>query len=213
MSSKRFVKPERQRLYISSPGQLIRPFLPPENFNLFSRAGVTSVAQGVFNKIVSLVSSYQIRAKLKKSKETFYTRSFRSTAAKLYEDINKAIATGDMGTLRSLLTEKMFSKVSKEMGLKERKGVNLSWQGKLDTPKVVCVRYTRLVAEKIEEFGQVTVFFSGEQTVNVNDVAGKVISASSSPIGEYWTFERHLQQFSSWRLCAKPSHASLDGGW
>lgn len=65
-------------------------------------------------------------------------------------------------------------------------------------------------AEKLEDFGQVTVYFTGKQTLNVNDVTGKVVSSTSSPVSEYWTFERHLQKFGSWRLCAKPTHATIE---
>lgn len=54
-----------------------------------------------------------------------------------------AIAAGDTGKLRGLLTEQMYTTVSKEIGLKERphKGVNLTWDANLDTPRIVCVSY------------------------------------------------------------------------
>eukprot|EP00026_Physarum_polycephalum_P010677 Phypoly_transcript_10847.p1 GENE.Phypoly_transcript_10847~~Phypoly_transcript_10847.p1 ORF type:complete len:220 (+),score=22.32 Phypoly_transcript_10847:583-1242(+) len=210
---RKFAVPERQRIYIASPAQLISPFLPPEKApSILSRQGISDHWRSVKNFLISLISSQQIRSKLKPLKEKFYSHTFRNTAAKYYEDINKAIAAGDTGKLRGMLTEQMYTTVSREIGLKERphKGVNLSWEANLDTPRVVCVRFTRVSADKIEDFGQVTVYFSGKQTLNVNDVTGKVVSSISSPISEYWTFERHLQKFGTWRLCAKPTHTSIE---
>lgn len=216
--SKRFGTQERQRIYISSPGQLISPFLPPASTPpLLSVKGWQSRYKSLKNIMISIISGQQIKSRLKTLNEKFSSRLFRSKAQELYTSINTAIAAGDIGTLRSQLTESMYSVVAKEVGLKQRqhsRPVNLSWSAELDPPKVVCVRFSRVSAEKLEDFGQVTVYFQGKQTVSVNDISGKVVSSTTSNVSEYWTFERHLQKYGSWRLCAKPTHSTIENlGW
>eukprot|EP00026_Physarum_polycephalum_P014327 Phypoly_transcript_14828.p1 GENE.Phypoly_transcript_14828~~Phypoly_transcript_14828.p1 ORF type:complete len:176 (-),score=11.87 Phypoly_transcript_14828:288-815(-) len=87
---RKFAVPERQRIYIASPAQLISPFLPPEKApSILSRQGISDHWRSVKNFLISLISSQQIRSKLKPLKEKFYSHTFRNTAAKYYEDINK----------------------------------------------------------------------------------------------------------------------------
>jgi len=163
-----------------------------------------------------MISSNQIKSKLKGLNEKFNSRLFSNTAKDMYIAINTAIASADATKLKSMLTENMYTTIAKEVGVKDRihKAVNLTYTADLETAQVVCVRFTRVSAEKLEDFGQVTVHFKGKQTVSVNDVTGKILSTTSSPVDEYWTFERHLQKFSSWRLCAKPTHSSIENmGW
>lgn len=207
--------PEKQRMYISSPAQLISPFIPPSQYpSIFSRRGLSIRLRTFKSKLMSIISAQQIKNSLKQFKEKFSTRIFRGTADSLYQEINKAIAAGDGQKLRGLLTETMYTQVAREVGLKERAGDKLhafDWTAKLETPQVVCVRFTRVSAEKLEDFAQITVFFRGTQTLTVNDVSGKVISSTASPVEEFWTFERHLMKFnSSWKLCAKPTRESIE---
>lgn len=216
--AKKYAMQEKQKIYISSPGQLVSPFLPVQAMpSLASSLGWAARYRLLKNAVVSLISGQQIKSKLKPLNEKFNSRIFRNSAKELYSAINTAIAAGDIGKLRGLLTENMYSTVAKEMELKARAGhksVNLSWSANLETPQVVCVRFTRVSAEKLEDFGQVTVYFHGKQSINVNDVSGKVLSTTTSNVSEYWTFERHLQKYGSWRLCAKPTHASIENlGW
>lgn len=214
-SRKKLHLPEKQRLYISSPSQLISPFIPPVSHpSIFSRSGIVSRFQSFKNKLVSLICAQQIRNKLKPFKEKFNQRIFRSTAINLYTEINKAIANNDTSKLRQMITENMFTTLSREVGLKERgKGNDLHalvWTGSV-YPQIACVRFTRVSAEKLEDFAQVTVLFNGNQTLAVSDVTGKLVSSVSSPVSEFWTFERHLQKHnSSWKLCAKPTRESVE---
>lgn len=212
---RRLSLPEKQRMYISSPAQLISPFIPPtQHPSIFSRKGLSSRLRAFKSKLMNIISAQQIKNSLKQFKEKFTTRIFRGTADTLYQEINKAIAAGDGQKLRGLLTESMYTTIAREVGLKERAGDKLhsfDWTANLQTPEIVCVRFTRVSAEKLEDFAQVTVFFKGTQTLTVCDVAGKVISSTSSPVEEFWTFERHLQKFnSSWKLCAKPTRESIE---
>jgi len=214
-AARKLSMPQRQKLYISSPAQLLSPFIPPSSHpSLFSWSGWSSRLRSLRNFFVSSISTQQIRSRLKTFKEKFSSREFRSVAANLYSEINKAIAAGDAGKLRSLLTETMYTTTAKEVGLKERtvdKMHSFLWDANLELPRVVCVRFTRISVEKLEDFAQVTVYFHGSQTLQVVDVSGKVISSTTTPVSEYWTFERHLQKFnSSWKLCGKPTPDSVD---
>lgn len=147
-----------------------------------------------------------------------------------------AIGASDIGKLRELLTESMYTTTIKEVGLKEKsidKSHIFDWSAKLELPKIVCVRYpfiknmklfkyllaislilytyTQISVEKLESFAQITIYFHGTQTLNVGDISGKLISSSTSPVNEYWTFERHLQKYNSvWKLCAKPTQELIN---
>jgi len=198
--SKRPIFRSANELYVGSSDAPLQPYMPPIRYPpILSWRGIVSRQEALMNIFKTFIATTQIKDALKATKEKWVKHDMVAMTAKLYTDINTAIAKGDIVQLRLLVTEAMLKKLDAQLGLSRLTGVPLSWSCNIKRPKLVSVRYARMPTESRSfEFAQITVRFVGTQSLASYDGREK----HTSDINEYWVFERILKQKESkWRLC------------
>ena len=117
-------------------------------------------------------------------------KDFLAGARSAFELIVHAFATGDTGTLRSLLTEEVFEEFSAEIRTR------LEAQETLETT-VIGVKSADVIEARLEgRQAFVTVKFVSEQVVVTRDAEGHVIVGdpnSVNQITDIWTFSRNTR--------------------
>jgi predicted lipid-binding transport protein (Tim44 family) len=79
-----------------------------------------------------------------------------------------------------------------------------NWDGQISKVEVEKLRMAQLEHERVYEFAQIMVRFTGTQSLTLTTKDGAVVPNSDQirKLDEYWIFERPLQNIagSSWRL-------------
>lgn len=129
-------------------------------------------------------------AQIRAADGNFTAKDFLAGARSAFELIVHAFATGDTGTLRSLLTEEVFEEFSAEIRTR------LEAQETLETT-VIGVKSADVIEARLEgRQAFVTVKFVSEQVVVTRDAEGHVIVGdpnSVNQITDIWTFSRNTR--------------------
>lgn len=137
-------------------------------------------------------------AQIRAATGSFTSKEFLAGARGAFELVVHAFATGDTGTLRSLLTEEVFDEFSAEIRTR------LEAQETLETT-VIGVKSTDIIEARLEgRQAFVTVKFVSEQVVVTRDAEGHVIVGdpnSVSQITDIWTFGRNTRSRDpNWKI-------------
>lgn len=191
------------RVHLSSPGIIADPYIPPAEMpSILSVAGWKGRYEKWRAAFVAAVSLGRIKRKL----PTFAQGEFKQEAEDMYVQMTAGFAKGDKSVLRTLVTEKVYTEMKSALK-RRRPGETQMW--KLVSMDAVTIQHMRAFAlnKKDNEWAQVTIKFSSQQTLAVYDKAKRLTMGHPSrprSITEYVVFERPLDSpFATWRVCGR----------
>jgi large subunit ribosomal protein L45 len=163
--------------------------------------------------IGSLKSVYTL-AKCKKLVPGWELTSFKREALALHSQVCAALAAGDRGVLRQLLTPSEYAAAKRQLKAREEGGwatVDWSLAPPLPTPAdAECVHARLAMANAKDEragFAQVTVRVRCAAAFAARDARGRVVAGGGppAPVQDVWVMERYLGGGGAarWRVAAR----------
>lgn len=135
---------------------------------------------------------------------SFDPNQFLQGANAAFEMIVGAFAHGDLGTLRSLLTDEVYNNFRRAIEARTEAGEVC--QSELVRIQSSAIEEARVTGRK----AQVTVRFASQQVIVVKDAKGEVVEGDPSrsvQIVDLWTFEREIRATNpNWYLAATRSN-------
>jgi len=193
---------QEKPLYISSTGNTIDPYVPPEGdgkASLISTSGAKQMTDVVKGKGKTMTSMRKIRS----FHDDFDPRTWVTEAEEIYIAAHNALAAMDEDQMHRFVTEKCFPEM---MHMAQRKTIRWKYLKTLEPPRVLHARHAEIVS-KDNMFGQLTVRFHSQQSLAVYDRFGRLIHGNENvakDVLEYCVFEKHLSNvYGTWRLHTK----------
>eukprot|EP01112_Ceratiomyxa_fruticulosa_P003119 TRINITY_DN1350_c0_g1_i1.p1 TRINITY_DN1350_c0_g1~~TRINITY_DN1350_c0_g1_i1.p1 ORF type:complete len:330 (-),score=64.99 TRINITY_DN1350_c0_g1_i1:48-1037(-) len=206
----------KQTAFLDSLETVVDPYVPEPFPSLKNPATFTrAVLRSWLNVYKNLMSNIIIRVTMKRfakkeknpeikaTYQGFSVKNFGVIAKNAYVEINEAMAKGDVGALKHLVTPRMLTRLSTEIALIP-KGHTCIWKvAEFKKSKVVTIRMIKIGENNIKaDFAQITVEIAAIQSIQVKNEKGNIVTSSGNVlVEEYWTFERQIQHpASTWRL-------------
>jgi len=193
---------QEKPLYISSVGEVLGNYVPPEGDG---KASLMTTQKGgqVYDQVKGKGKTMSAVRKIRKYEEDFDVTEWVEEAMMIYREAHTALAEGDEDKMHKFVTEKAFPEM---MNMAKRKTIRWNFIKSLEPAKVVHARCEKILSDE-NFFGQLTVRFHTQQTLAVYDRFGRLIHGSETvakDVLEYVVFEKHLSNtYGTWRLHAK----------
>eukprot|EP00899_Mesostigma_viride_P020791 jgi/Mesvir1/28713/Mv19683-RA.1 len=163
---------------MASLPSLMEPYSKPAYLDMTLRQRWLTTAGWMdkYIRFAGLGKSLYAFAKLYATNKGFSLKGFKSESSDLYQEMNNALAEGDLSRLRDTCTEVLLGHISTELKRRKAAGwTNVKWKllG-MDAVKVLQARMIAISKENPDEhaFVQVTVLYKARQSFAVYDKKG-----------------------------------------
>jgi hypothetical protein len=197
---------QKLRIYKSSAGTILDPFVPPSRFlisSLFTLKGWKEQWKYLLVYLRVRLAIFMIKRRLKGWK----SHDFTNQAERIYIQMNEALAQRDKNRLHDVTTESFYVTLRREWSNLYPEGVYSTWKyvGRIDKPKIahVAVAHTQ---DKNIEIAQITVRLNTLQSLCIHSKDHHPLSGDlekSHPVNDL-VYERNiLDPNGRWRVCGK----------
>lgn len=192
------------KYYLSSPNITVDRFRLPTGSPAGATGGSLRTRWSEYVASAKRASQSAVaQTAIKKANPGYTPEKMALVAAENYVEINRAFFKGRVSVLRQLTTEKVYSRMKRDVKLRitARGSPSFDWQLHefVCPPEIVQVRAFPIRNEE-DVWAQVTVKFESIQSLKIG--GGAAVSAERLPVVEYWVFERPVKAKDAfWRLC------------
>lgn len=199
-------------VYVQSPGVIAEPYKknPPLTPQSLFQTNPWLPYKIVRDSFLGGLRSMYALAQLRRHLVGFDQQILFETAKELYTLVNEFQAERKHTELRTLVTEKHFSQMKREMKQHEIGGwATVKWRCEEITK--VDMKQARLVQPSQDDienaYGQLTIQFTSKQSFAAYNSKGKLVAGDPDKIlnvVDYWVLERAVKQPGArWRLAAR----------